>query len=366
MKSTNLAGRPGAERPGRLSKGTRGHQTRLVGDLLRLSGEAARSSGGFKDRWVDLGGRTVLLRFAGPATSEPLMPAFAHIETDANDEPALRVHIWDSRSSATAPPVPQWSRDAFREYGAIRGYFGDGFFAVYAWGLKALSVVDMDGRNAFFWIEDIGRLDVFHRASPLRVLLHLWLIEQSLQLVHGAALGRPDGCVLLVGNSGAGKSSTALSCLESDLLLLSDDYCLMTQDNPPTVSSLYGTAKVERTALGRLPGLEGLVAPVPGSEFDKALLDLHTNLPGKLLARAPLRAVVAPRISGERETHAVRCSGGTALRALAPSTLLQLPGNDESAMRNLGSIVRSVPCFRLDVGTEPALIAPAIEAILDG
>jgi hypothetical protein len=46
--------------------------------------------------------------------------------------------------------------------------------------------------------------------------------------------------------------------------------------------------------------------------------------------------------------------------------MLQLPGNGAPAMRLLSSVVQSVRCVQLDVGTDPALIPTAIEGILKG
>jgi hypothetical protein len=352
MKSTNQAG---PARP---------EQSAFVDQLLDVSSRAADASGGFDDVWLELAGRPIRLRFAGPALSEPLLPALAHLRIDPQEEAALQVSIWDSESTSSPAPAPTWELDDFREQGVIRGFFGDGFFTVFEWGTRALNVVDAKRGQAFFWAPGPGNLGLPERGAPLRTLFNLWLSGQRVQLVHGGAVGHPDGCVLLVGRSGAGKTSTALSCLDSDLGHIGEDYCLVSEGLPPTVASLYSSAKVEAGALSRLPNAESLVASMPIVEGDKALLDLHRNRPEKMMRSAPLRAIVIPRITGRPETTTRPCSAGAALAAVAPSTILQLPGNGAPSMRLLSSVVRSVPCRYLDVGTDPALIPPAIEGIL--
>jgi hypothetical protein len=147
---------------------------------------------------------------------------------------------------------------------------------------------------------------------------------------------------------------------------IGEDYCLLTAGDPPTVASLYSSAKVDAEAIPRLPDARELLASMPIREGDKALLDIHLNRPDKMMRSAPLKAVAIPRITGKTETTVGPSSAGVALSAVAPSTILQLPGNGASAMRLLSSVVQSVPCLYLDVGTDPSLIAPAIGGILRG
>jgi hypothetical protein len=354
MKSTNRAGPASPE------------QSAFVDQLRDVSAQAATAAGGFEDCWLELAGRPVLLRFAGSALSDPLLPALAHLRTDPSDEADLVVRIWDSESTASPAPAPTWELDDFREHGVIRGYFGDGFYTVYEWGSRALNVVDTERGEAFYWVRSAKTLGLPERGAPLRTLFNLWLAGRDVQLVHGGAVGHADGCVLLVGRSGAGKTSTALSCLDSEMGHIGEDYCLVSKGNPPTVASLYSSAKVEADAISRLPDAQSLIASMPIKDGDKALLDIHRNRPEKMMRSAPLKAVAMPRITGRPETTVEPSSAGAALAAVAPSTILQLPGNGPPAMRLLSSVVRSVPVVHLNVGSDPALIAPAIEGILKG
>jgi hypothetical protein len=352
MKSTNRAGPASPE------------QSAFVDELLDVSSQAAAEVGGFGDHWLELAGRAVLLRFAGDALRDRLLPALAHLETDPRGDPDLVIRLWESESNPSTAPSPAWERDDFREHGVIRGYFGDGFYTVYEWGSRALNVVDAERGEAFYWVRSTETIGLPERGAPLRTLFNLWLAGQDVQLVHGGAVGHPGGCVLLVGKSGAGKTSTALSCLGSDMRHIGEDYCLLAAGEPPTVASLYSSAKVEAEAIERLPGAHELVASMPIELGDKALLDIHRHRPEKMMRSAPLKAILVPRITGRPETTVEPSSAGAAMAAVAPTTMLQLPGNGPSAMRLLSSVVQSVPCMQLDVGTDPALIAPAIEGIL--
>jgi hypothetical protein len=367
MKSTSPAG-PVKPDAGGLRSETQGGagQARLVAELDRVSDEAARSIGGWEDVWLDVGGEPILVRFAGAAMSERLLPALRHLRIEPAARPMLTVRVWDSVSTGTDPPRPAWGKDAYREHGVIDGFFGDGFYTVYPRGVGALNVVDVRSGRGFFWIADATRVLLPEQGAPLRLLLNLWLANREVQLVHGAAIGREDGCVLLIGPSGAGKTSTALSCLDSGLRHLGEDYCLIRQGEPPEIFSIYSSAKVEPATLERMPNLQPLVASMPVLDQDeKALLDLHATRPEAMMRSAQLKAIAVPRIVSRPETRVVPGSAAGALAAVAPSTLLQLPGNGPHLMRMLSATVRSVPCFELEVGSDPMRIPPAVESLLD-
>jgi hypothetical protein len=341
----------------------------LVDDLERGFARAAASAGGSVDRDFDLADARVRLRFAGQRLAGPMTLPLAHAEADghqAGAEPDFTVDIWDSESTTVPPPEVRWGNDDYREHGTIRGFFGDGLYAIFQWGSRSLLVLDADRCRGWFWAESASKLGMLDLGSPLRTLFNLWLwrCAPGRQLLHAAAVGRSDGCALIVGSAGAGKSSTALACLDSELMLIGDDYCVARRGDPPVISTLYSSAKADEATLARLPALREMLAPAYTPETEKVILDLNSHVPAKLLASAPLRAVLIPRVTGRPETTSDPCSGGEALAALAPSTMLQLPGSDEDTLAGLREIVGSVPCHRLAVGTDPSLIPPEIEKAL--
>jgi hypothetical protein len=335
----------------------------FAGQLKRVSDRAADAVGGFEDRYFRLADLSLRLRFAGALTG-PLTLGLAHREVEATADPDLTVRIWDSRSTGTPAPRPPWSGDAYLEHGIIKDHFGPGFYAVFPPGTGVLNVLDEERREGYFWMDDAHRLGLWEIGAPLRTLIHLWLAGRGHQLVHAAAVGRPEGCVLLVGGSGAGKSSSALVCLWSSLQLLGEDYCVVSPGSPQVVSSLYCTAKVGPEALARLPQLRGLVHSPPTPDSEKALLDLYASVPEKLLPESPLRAVAIPRIVNREDSSIRPASRGAALAAVAPSTLLQLPGTGSRAMTMLREIVTGVGSHILEVGSDPDGIPPAIEDLL--
>jgi hypothetical protein len=82
------------------------------------------------------------------------------------------------------------------------------------------------------------------------------------------------------------------------------------------------------------------------------------------LPESPLRAVAIPRIVNRGDSSIRPASRGAALAAVAPSTLLQLPGTGSRAMTMLREIVTGVGSHILEVGSDPDGIPAAIESLL--
>jgi len=87
---------------------------------------------------------------------------------------------------------------------------------------------------------------------------------------------------------------------------------------------------------------------------------LYQHYPQKLTRELPIRAILVPHIRGRVATTLVPTAPGPTLRALAPSTLLQVPGAGPAAFTAMARLVQQVPAYRLEVGTDltqvPALI----------
>src|SRR5262249_31012879 len=229
---------------------------------------------------------------------------------------------------------------------------------------NALSMLDTTANRALFWVRSSHEMPYFERAAPLRTILHLWFGRRGLQLTHAAAVGTESGGVILVGKAGAGKSTTALACLESGLGYAADDYCLIAPGARPTVHSIYGSAKTTADALARLPFLGSLVSNPRRPAHEKALHFLHERFAARLLPSFPLKAVLVPRVAAGAPAALKPVPAAEALLALAPSTILQLPGAGADALRAIGDVVRRVPCYRLDLGLDLARVPSMIAGLL--
>lgn len=332
---------------------------RYLAEVLAAFEAAGARVGGVLEKDYEIGGRPVRLRFAGPALLDGLTPALAHLAARPAPSPTLIVAIWDSAS--TGVPMPPALPEA-GEFPAF-DYEGVRIKAIVDTTARVL-ILDQDSGQASFWIRAAADLQYWDVAAPMLTLLHWWAQTQGLQLVHAAAVGTEAGGVLLAGKSGAGKSSTALACLGSSLRYISDDYSLVRVDPTPTVYSLYGTAKLEPDGLTRFPHLRPAIVNGDRLDREKAVVFVHRAYGEQFLAESPIRAILLPRVTAHTVTRLRPASAAQALLGLAPSTIYQSFGGRHASFAAMAVLVKRVPGFFLDLGTQMAAIPAALQALL--
>ena len=350
--------------------------------LLRAGFRAACQTSGCVQRDLVIGGRGLRLRFAGPALVEPLSGALAHAEAASSVPAVATALLWDAASTGVPLPPVQWRACDLDDYGQSRGYRvrgwdRDGLYTLHDPGYGAITVFDLDSRTAIYATTDAAAVPVYERAAPLRTFLHWALSELGRHLVHAGAVGGPHGGVLVAGRSGSGKSTLALSCVESGFGYLGDDYVLLDVNAvPPVAHAIHSTAKLDPGGWpDRLPaaahlGKDTLPAVAhPGmwqdlnrdtSDGGKAVLDVYRVRPAALRPSVPVRAVVLPRVRPGSPTYVRDASAGEGLRAVAPSTVLQHFGHGASGIETVAELMRRVPVYFIEFGSD---IASAVDAV---
>ena len=324
---------------------------------------AASAGTGIIDRWIVVGGLPVHLRFAGEAMLTRIGGSFSHLASEEGGDGVLTIDIWDSASTGGGAPALLGTPLETDGAGTIYYYEEDGVRALSRW--DTLSVLDGDASHAWFWTADIEEMRSWDWASPLRAILHWWLRRHGILQVHGGAVGVPDGGMLVVGRGGSGKSTTALACLSSGLRYAGDDFVGISVEPEPWVHSLYSSGKLEPHHLARFPSLVSAVANPVRTAEDKAIVFTTEAAPGVPIAGFPLRAVLVPTVvAAVPETRLVPVSPMAALAALAPSTIFQLHPPQPNALTRMAALVRQVPCFSLELGSDVGRIPEAIIAFL--
>lgn len=325
---------------------------------------AACAVGPVVERAFRIGGHELLLRFAGPAVVPAVAPAFAHLAASPSGQPELVVHIWDSASTGVAPPARP-TVQAGEGPGAFYFFEDPPVHGVYQPSVQALSTVDLGTDQAWYWVADPSGLSYWDRAAPLRQILQWWMAARGHQQVHGGAVGTPEGGVLLVGKGGSGKSTCSLVSLVSELRYGGDDNMMVSLEPEPWVHSLFSTGTVEPHNLARLPHLEPAVSNSAELGSEKALIFVDQHFPDRPIDGFPLRAILVPTITGNPHTTVVPASGAAALAALAPSTVFQFPTASHEALQSMAALVRALPSYVLEIGSDVSEIPVVILALLD-
>lgn len=311
-----------------------------------------------------IAGLTLHIRFIGDALIRVIHPALAHLGASPGPVPDLTLTCLDSASTGTPFPHAPIPKAGFTPRGEIVPLTTDRYRAAFEPSGRLLSLFDVAGRRAIYCTGDAAAIPRFDVAEPIRAILGWFMRAHRRQLVHAGAIGRPDGGVLLLGRSGAGKSNTALRALASPLQYAADDFCAVSAAGPPTAYSLYSTGKTREEDWRDHPLLEQLSPDLDPTRADKAIYFLAATVPDRLIAAFPIRALLLVRRGGDE--IAIRpLQPGAVLAATAPDTAMLLPGSGAEVLSAIGRLVRAVPCYTLQLGRDPEAICPAIETLLD-
>jgi hypothetical protein len=288
---------------------------------------------------------------------EQFLPAFEHLP-DNGRACALTVDLWgESGSALLCAREWQWlAQKRFVQHAA------SGVRAFAASESLLLSLYDPGRRLVTVLAPEPERVKPWERAAPLRAVLGWWFADSGGLLVHGAAVGKPSGAVLLTEKSGSGKSTAALACLTAGWAFQGDDYVGLFPGRECKTVSLYCRAKVQREFLDQtLPGLSDTVSEV--DEFGKAVVDLFAGYRSRLAGVLPLRAVVVHQRS-EGPPKFRRAASADVLRALVPSTVLQLPGCSPDIVRRLGHTAASLPGYVFEASPDLNANVVGLESLL--
>jgi hypothetical protein len=338
----------------------------FVAALESSLAESARSSPPI-ERWIELAGRVIALELANDEMAQKIWPALepARRAVDGRVQPALRVRLWDSRTTGIRMVARPWSESAFVERGEIRGFNDERYRTAYNLGSEILSVYDHAARRAYFWTPDARTIPYWETANPLRSIFAWWLEHEGVQTVHAAGIARGDDGLLLTGRGGSGKSTTALLAVRAGFEYAGDNNVAIEPapgaagENVHVCHPLYDTASVHAANLDRLPHLRAHVRNA-GRPDEKSLVFMRDAAPGRAARSFRIRAILLPRVTRLARTVIARATASQALLALAPSTIFSIPLARELGLRRLGAFVRTVPAFDLalapDVDRIPALL----------
>lgn len=324
-----------------------------------------------RQSYYTFGGRHVRVRIVGGKLADHLCRPFAHLETNEKDSPLprLTIDLWDEEETGISPPAESASDDLDTSGRIASGLLfipPDGRFACLrirgsvVWLDRA--VQQMIGSTA-----SSQHLSLYERGKPLLPLLAAWYHDRGVQLIHAGLVSRNGDGVLLPGVGGAGKSTSALACLNGGFDYLGDDYVgLQARGDGSFVGhSLYNSTWLEPDHMARFPLLPPHAIHGGNAGEDKSLVVLSQVFPTRLSRMATIRVLALPRIVDRHPTRFRRASKGEALLALAPSSLLALaPRPGARGLDRLALLVDHVPSYWLELGRDLTEIPHRVDELL--
>lgn len=310
---------------------------------------------------LSIGGTLVRLVFHVQSLRELILPAFNHLKSDG--VPVLTLHLHDFDSAPVGSKLAMLL-DAPRDSDAFHVVESSELTSFAQARGKIVSVIDWIGNQAYWIVRSPADITYIERSCPLLPLLPHWLARRGQYLVHGAAVGNSRGGVLILGHGGAGKSTTALVCLESGLEYVADDYCVVQAAPTPSVYSLFSTGKLAEHQLRDFPLLSATGETEGRPHEEKVVLYLTRLAELPIKERLPLRAILLAHITGRRRTALQRLHPARAFRAIVPSCALHYPLARASALSCFGRIVKDLPAYVLELGTDRGSTSAVIRELL--
>lgn len=323
----------------------------------------ARESSTGPSHFYRVGGTTVCLTFAGQDLVPCITPALEHLRVRNVDRADLTLCVWDSRSTSTEMIPPPCRRESFTHRGDVRGFGSDRIKFAFHWFDFSVNLMDHSRRTGIYWVPQAAALPYQAQASPLRTLFHWWMERNGCQFLHGGAVGTHDGAVLLAGRGGTGKSTTALSCLQSGLAFLGDDYVAVRLEPEPVVYSLYCAATLDAEYARNVPGFAE-IARTPKLDEERAVIFFHPRFEGHIVSEMPLKAIAVPHLTPVAETTITSAPGWKIQGAASFSTMAQLPYAGRHTHDFVCRLCSVLPGYALHLGQDLKGIPPAVSELL--
>ena len=311
------------------------------------------------------GGFPARLAVVGRAFAEHIVRPFLHLRsTDADaGSPRLDIGLWDENETGVrrpGEPEPETVGDP-----RVTEISSTGRFVLQRTPCASIGLDRASARivGAVAWSD---RVPLYERGKPLARLLVEWYADQGRPVMHGALVSRGDRGVILAGKGGSGKSTSALICARAGLGFLGEDYVgLELPDDRSVVGhSVYSSVFLTPATAAAFPDLAPHLAASPDPGEVKSLLCLADVCPSRLLRSVPVRAVALCRLVETPVSRVRPASRIEALRAVAPSSLLQIHGRRKDSLDRLTQLVERVPCFWLEQGRHLASVVEGVEEIL--
>lgn len=329
--------------------------TAAFSDLWQFYQQSERMSG-CVERFYTVAGQTICLCFAGTALLPVVTNALAHLATTATANPDLTIYLAESASSGIPVPTPTLPPGMYRsEEGSL-------YFCQYGPGMWQEAFAPRL-RLGIFAIE--AAPDYPGYATPLRNIFLWWLAQAGLYGIHTAAVGTPGGAALIVGNSGAGKSTTAIACLHAGLIYLGDDFCVVQAAARSRVYSLYSSGKLCADSRRWLAPCTATEARI--DDNSKMVYQWYPLHKAQLFSSLPIHAVLLPQVHGGAHTAVRPATSSEAFTALVTTTLrvTSLPTlTVQKLLTAMKCLVAQTPCYHLALGTETAQIPAVITHLL--
>lgn len=322
----------------------------------RLAFAAAAAASAVETIDLCLAGHRVCLRVAGPLLAAQLRRAFrTSIADDAaqyrGNRLALTIDAWDREHTGIGCPGVPCAPEAVDPLGGgLLAQFGRAAVIRFE-RAHTISALDRARAELFHCVHSAGDADVHQRSKPFPELLAIWYRDRGVHQLHAGLVARDGRGVAFAGARGSGKTTATIACSLAGFDFLGDDHVgIELSPDGAAGHAFYACIRADDELASRFPDFAAArVAPI--GRWERKGMVCMAELPACRTARVTrIAAIVLPEVRGAGPGRLIAVDRATALRRLAPSTLLVPLGGGARGLGVLAELVRRVPSYRLEIG----------------
>ncbi|MGC9453528.1 MAG: hypothetical protein ACP5HU_01565 [Phycisphaerae bacterium] len=316
------------------------------------------------------------LRLAVGADEAPLLGEVDRVlsvfaDGDARADAVLNLSTIKNGELPSPEPEAQLTWQGVRPNGLFSRYWSNGSLRQMDLANVACACVDLsDGRAEIAVRPESAWAVVFGCLTPV---LGMLLQPRGRHMLHGATVAFPSPphrSALIVGASGAGKSTTALACASAGLRLLADDSSVLSVgENGCELWGLPRPCKVHRRTMELCPHLASLPSePVPGCENERAVELRHISPPSAAVTRPEVVIVLQQRndlrhrLTPLAPVEALTCLLRGNLRTAADP---RAAGPGGKVFAALAELTRRTRCYSLSASSDMPSLGRLVRGTLE-
>ena len=313
-------------------------------------------------RQISVADIMIQCQFAGAALIPVIMPALEHLIVDSRESITdYKIDIWDSESTKVDFPTAPCGIEDILVRGELDGFISERYEAAFFTHARMLTLIDHYKKRGVVCLVTSSDIPAFELACPLRGILSWILRRNDTTMIHAASVGTTDGCVIIGGISGAGKSSTALRGLSGGMFYMGDDICAISnKNNNPTVYGIYSSGKTNSSYSKNFPALYSSVYSHFEENYEKEIYFFSNQFKSQLPKSGKILAVLIPHQDDSFAIGFQKIAYANVLSVICSSTKNLLPSAGNEIFHVLSSILHQTPCYTLKLGNDPSLIVDTL------
>lgn len=328
-------------------------------ELLRQAlAEAERLAAGHPRSVFRFGDLSVAVRINGAAPMQRLLSMIAARAADDSREPMLIDVIGGPLPGCEALlPLPEMrQRTVLRANADI----------YYLWLNEAdgyLTALDRRAGRGLVWFPAPDRIASWHVARPFLHAIKGFSLHTAWTPIHAASVAMGGKAVLVVGQSGAGKTSIAMTCALQGWDYLGDD-AVIVKSRPARVGALYSSARLRADTFERFPEVMTACLGISDdageekAEVDMALLRPQTT------GDAEIGAILVPQPTDWTRLRLQPIGRSATLRKLMEATRQSMIGDEAAVFSKLAALVAEVPCYAVTACGDPIELSNALAKLV--